>query len=66
MAWSATRDPGIPRRAYFGSQGEHVGAVEGRAQRGHLVKDAAGRPDVSLLPVRLALQNLRAGWKQGC
>lgn len=66
MAWSATRDPLIPQHTYFGSQGEHVGAVEGRVQCGHLVEDAACGPDVSLLPVRLALQNLRAGWKQGC
>lgn len=49
--------------AYFCSKGEHVGAVEGGVQSRHLVKDAACCPDVSLLPIRLTLQYLRAAWE---
>ena len=52
--------------AYFCGQGEHVGAVEGRIQGRHLIKDAACCPHICLLPVRLTLQHLRAEVKPGC
>ena len=51
--------------AYFCGQGEHVGAVEGRIQGRHLIKDAACCPHVRLFPIGLALQHLRAKVKPG-
>lgn len=36
---------------------QHVVAVERSAQSAELVEDAADRPDVGLLPVRLVLQD---------
>ena len=38
----------------------HAARLEGVLQRGHLVQDAAHRPQVGLVVVRLVLANLRA------
>ena len=38
----------------------HAASLEGVLQRGHLVQDAAHRPQVGLVVVRLVLANLRA------
>lgn len=42
----------------LGCQLQHVGAVEWSAQSAELVEDAADRPDIGLLPIRLILQYL--------
>ena len=40
---------------------EHVAGLEGRGQSDHLIENAASGPYVSLLIVRLTMDQLRAG-----